>query len=375
MQILFVIANNTYCPYFSWFAAKVKDTPDVELSFLFLNTVPPVMTDELEKYGCKCYWLPFDCSKRGTSMLKVLYPLFKLLKKIKPAIVHTQLFDDSLPVLIVSRFVGIKFRFITKQDTFFHWNFKPNKVKYDKINNYNATHIIAVSGETKEFIIEKENADIGKVRVIHHGIYPDDILAISEKEKSEMRKRFKLDNKIVITTVARYIEWKGYKVIIEAAKTIVERLPNVKFLFIGYGDQKEELQKLVNENGLSEYINITGVLPRHDVTIVYTISNIYLHAALNEPFGFVIAEAMMYGLPVISTNTGAARDAIKHKENGYLIYERTPGEIAKAVIDVLHMENYKILGERAQKTAHEMYHFDVMWKKYIGLYRQTLRRS
>ena len=51
----------------------------------------------------------------------------------------------------------------------------------------------------------------------------------------------------------------------------------------------------------------------------YGILNVYVHAASFEPFGFVIAEAMMNGAPIVSTPTGSALDSIKHKENGYIV--------------------------------------------------------
>jgi len=375
MHIVFLMSNNSYCPYFRWFAAKSAKNPDVKMTFILLNDTRPIMLDEMKEYGCDCYWIKFNNGNRMFSMLKSVPELMRLFIKIKPTIIHSHLFDDSLPALFAARLVGIKYRFITKQDTFFHWNYFRNKVKYDRFNNYNATQIIAVSEETKEFIIEKEKAPPGKVNLIHHGICPDDISLITEAQKQAMRKQFGLENKTVITTVARYIEWKGYKLIIGAAKSIVRKFPNCKFVFVGAGDQKEELLDLISKEGLSEYICMTDFIPEKDVTVLYTVSDIYLHAALNEPFGFVIAEAMMYGVPVISTNTGAARDAIKHKGNGFLIYDRTPKKITQAIMEVLEMNDYKSMGEKGEKTAREMYHFDVMWGNYIALYKRVLKFS
>jgi glycosyltransferase involved in cell wall biosynthesis len=369
------MANNTYCPYFIWFAEKSRSAPDLELTFILLTDVRPTMIEELEEYGCACYWIPFNSENRSRAMLEALYPLYKLFKRIKPDIVHSHLFDDSVPALLAARIAGIDVRVVTKQDSFFHWTFKPSKVKFDRFNNFNSTHILAISEEVKEFVIEKEGVTTEKVTLVHNGLYPDNTGDITKVEKENMRRQLKLNDKIVITTVARYIEWKGYKLIINAAEAIVKEFPNARFIFVGYGDQKEELEKLVELKGLKEYVNITGLMPRHDVTVLYTISDIYLHAALNEPFGFVIAEAMMYGVPVISTNTGAARDAIKHKGNGFLIYDRTSEKIAQTVLEVLQMDDYKSIGEKGRKTAREMYHFDVMWENYIALYKQVLNLS
>ncbi len=96
--------------------------------------------------------------------------------------------------------------------------------------------------------------------------------------------------------------------------------------------------------------------------------DIYLHAAKYEPFGFVIAEAMMNGIPVVSTQTGAAKDAIVHKENGYLVgYENIGSDLANG-IEFMMQNNRKSIGQKGQETALRMYEFQVMFENHKKLY-------
>ncbi len=305
-------------------------------------------------------------------MLKVLRPLIRLLKKINPDIIHSHLFDDALPVLLAARIAGIKVRVITKGDTAFHWYFARKGVKFDRFNNRNATHIVALSEESKDFILKNEKADPKKLNLIHHGIPVEEITHQDGKIKSELRTRFGIgENKIVIGTISRFIEWKGYKKIIDAAEILVKENPDLLFLFTGNGGQKDEIANLIKEKNLEQAIALTGWIGRNEMPSYYGIMDIYLHAAQFEPFGLVIPEAMFNAVPVVSTATGAAKDAIRTGENGFLVSSASGEAIVEGIRFVLKNDRKKI-GERGRQTANEMFTLEIMWKNHLALYRKAV---
>lgn len=370
LHIVWVLANNSSAPYFSWMAERAKLEPKVRFSFVALYHETPEMIAEMEKHGIKAYWVPFDQHKRSASMVKAFPKLVSLFRRIKPDVVHAHLFDDAVPSLAAARIAGVKMRVITKGDTGFHWFYAPKGIKYDRLNNRNASHIVAISEECRAFILEKEEADPKKLRLIHHGI-PDTLTLQSEEAKERLRKRFDITgNQIVIGTVARLIEWKGYRRIIEAAALLKNDFPQLRFLFAGQGDQREELEMLVRKHGLEKNIRFTGWIDRDDIPSLYGIMDIYLHAASYEPFGFVIAEAMMNGTPVVSTATGAAKDAVRDGVNGILSKEISAEGIAEAIKRMLTADR-KQFGEAGKKTAQELFRFEQMWQKHLALYEEN----
>ena len=207
----------------------------------------------------------------------------------------------------------------------------PQWVPFDKFNNWNATDIVAISEESKNFILEKEKADPKKVTRIHHGISINHFTTHSEEDRELLRNKYSLHGRKVIGTVARLIEWKGYKQILEAAEIYAKGDPSCLFLFIGVGPQEEELRQIVQEKGLSNNVIFTGWVDRKLIPSLFSLMDVYLHAANYEPFGFVIAEAMVNGLPIVSTPTGAALDAIQHKENGYLAEQGNPQDLVEGI--------------------------------------------
>lgn len=374
IHIVWIISNNTTVPYFRWFAEQIsKDTDnDFYLSFIFLNDTRPIFIDEVEKFNCKVHWIEFDAKRRKTSLLKTLPKLYKLLKKMNPDAVHTHLFDDSLPTMIVSKFLGIKNRFVTKQDTAFHWKYAKKAVKYDKLINKLATCLIPVSNECKEFILSIEKCEESKIKMIHHGIPT----ALYVKKNTESINLFKeehnLKNSFIVGTVSRFIDWKGYKEIVGIAEDLAPKIPSIKFLLVGSGAQKDEIIQLIHQKNLQNYFCLPGYINPSDMPSVYGSMNVYLHAATLEPFGFVIAEALASGLPVVSTPTGAARDAIITKKNGWIADYQRPDQLRDYIFSI-YKNNLTLPWEPAQESAIKQFDFSVMYKNYMNLYLQNIK--
>jgi glycosyltransferase involved in cell wall biosynthesis len=370
MHVVHLMANNSSVPYFNWFAEKASATPDVRLSFVALHSERPRMLDEMPARGCVAHWIRFEARRRPRSMLLALPQLWQLFRRLRPDVMHSHLFDDSLPSLLAARLAGVRVRVVTKQDTSFHWLYAPAGVKYDRFNDRNATHIVAVSGECRDFLLERERADPAKVHLIHHGIPVERLSAQSEGTKASLRERFGLRDRFVVGTVARFIPWKGYRQIVEAAELVARARPDVRFLFVGEGDQRQEIEQLVRAKGLDQHVVFCGWVEREQIPSLYGVLDTYCHAAAFEPFGFVIAEAMANGVPVVSTATGAARDAIRHEENGFLSHERTGEALAEGILFMMQSDRRRI-GEAGRRTAVEMYSVDRMWERHVALYRSA----
>ena len=91
--------------------------------------------------------------------------------------------------------------------------------------------------------------------------------------------------------------------------------------------------------------------------------------ARQEPFGFVIAEAMANGVPLVTTMTGAAADALEHEKNCFFVAEKNSEEIVSGVFWMLkNLERKILISAEIREIAYAMYDVKFMLKNYIELY-------
>lgn len=371
MHILFVIASESSVPYFTWFADKARSQDKHRFTFVALSSKPSEMVEEMEEKGWGVYWIKYNSINRKRGMIKSFFQLYFLFKKLKPDIVHSHLFDDSLPAMFAARLAGIKKRVLTKQDTTFHWYYAPSSVKFDRFNNRNATDVVAIANENKKFILEKEKCQPQKVHLVRHGM-PYHLVTSSRSDFiEELRTEYQMEGRIVIGTVARYIHWKAHHLLIEAAQKLIEKYPNLLFVWAGSDGgtgYKKNLQEEVKRYNLQNHILMLDWVDRIKIPSLYKCMDIYLHPALNEPYGFVITEALMNRVPVISTRAGAT-NFLEHLKDGYLLEQDSVDDILKGVSSLLDDADLRNrLGESGCRVAKENCTFDHMWEGYMEIY-------
>ncbi len=375
-HIAIIISNNPTVPYFNWLAEASKNSTDIKFTFIALCKEKPIMIEEVGAYGCNCFWVEFDWEKRKRSWISSTIKLYKVLKQIKPDIVHSNLFDDAVPTLITSYLLGIKRRIVTKADTGYHWSYAYKGILFDKLVNFLATDIIAISNESKEFIIKKEKADPTKIILIHHGIKIDEQVSLVNKDAiTKFKSQYNLHGKTVVGMVSRLVEWKGVHHAIEAARDLCEKYPDLVFLVAGVGTEEDKLHALIKKYNLTGKFILAGRLEPSEIPSFFETFDIFLHTATMEPFGFVIPEAMSHSLALVTTNTGSAKDSIRHKQNGYLIESKKPEQIREGIEWVLKNNQNKELNKAAFKTVHELFDFKFMYNNYVNLYLRENRYS
>ncbi|MBS1546359.1 MAG: glycosyltransferase family 4 protein [Bacteroidetes bacterium] len=372
VHVLHTFANNDGVPYITWFMKRAAQEHNVRYSFLLLCAQKPKMLEEIRSYGFQGKWIYFDPARRKRGMMAALPRMWWQMMRWRPDIVHGHLFDDTLPAMVAARLAGIKARFITRQDSGFHLFYAPKWVFLDRLATKLATRVVAVSGDTRQLMVQHEKAPPAKIGIVHHGIDPAPYLADHTAEAAALKQRFGLgDAYPLVGTVARLIEWKGHRHIIEAARLLVKDHPRIHFIFCGTGDQEGTLRQLVEEAGLQKHITFTGWMDRNSIPALYSILDIYLHAADHEPFGFVLAEAMMSGTPVVSTRTGGVADVAEDGRSVIFAEERSGRALAHAVQRALDAGPHAI-GREGRKLALLSFTFDRMWDGYMVEYSKAL---
>src|ERR1035438_563296 len=96
IHVVHVIANQQFVPYLNSLAERVHKYPDIKFTIICMYPVRPRLVEDMQSRGCDCYWIKYDKRFKRTWMLYAFFKLLFLFIKLKPDIVHTHLFDDSV---------------------------------------------------------------------------------------------------------------------------------------------------------------------------------------------------------------------------------------------------------------------------------------
>ncbi len=164
-KICFIVSDADKSHHFEALFQGIQNA-GYEVSLIFISETLPHLFSVFQKNGFSVEFIRY----RGKfDMLGTAYRLYKILDGIKPDVVHTHLFKAAFLGLPSAKLLGIKNRIQTRHHSNESHLYYPHAVKYDRLINRFSSHIIAISENVRQVLIQKENADPKKVILIHHG--------------------------------------------------------------------------------------------------------------------------------------------------------------------------------------------------------------
>jgi glycosyltransferase involved in cell wall biosynthesis len=275
--------------------------------------------------------IKFDvCSKNVFTSLSRIQELKKILKELKPDILHVRSRVPAWLVYFANKSLNIKV--VSTVHGFNSVSF------YSKIMT-KSDAVICVSASIKEYIQKNYNTSDNKITIIPRGIDLNlfNINNIDETFISKFKKEFKLKDKFVVSSVGRVTQLKDYETFIKAINIIKEDFPNVVALIVGgvrsdKQDYLNLLKKLIKELNLEENILFTG--SQSKIAEVYALSDVVVSSSKKpESFGRAVAESIALNTPVVATNHGGVKDIIIENENGFFFEIGNEKELASKILE------------------------------------------
>jgi glycogen synthase len=167
-----------------------------------------------------------------------------------------------------------------------------------------ASRVIAVSGFTKTICVNRYGVAPSKVDVVYNGIdrdndQPADAADIASNDK-------------IVLFLGRITMQKGPEYFIAAAKRVLEKIENVKFVVAGSGDMTNRMIELAAQMGVGRKVLFTGFLRGRDVERVFRMADCYVMPSVSEPFGIAALEAIHHDVPVIISKQSGASEVLTH---------------------------------------------------------------
>tara|TARA_X000000368_G_scaffold96702_1_gene74237 strand:- start:471 stop:1553 length:1083 start_codon:yes stop_codon:yes gene_type:complete len=241
-----------------------------------------------------------------------------------------------------------------------------NKRVLNVLNNIE--YVVANSNFTKNLAI-----DLGvlseKIIVINPGIdpvykVPQDLMKKAEDIFGAKKNR--------LITVSRFDKRKNHEKVIMALRNLKEIYPDIIYLCIGYGDEEENIKKLVEQLNLGNQVIFLKNISNDLKNALVASSNIFIMPSIIdkksvEGFGIAFVEAAQFGVPSIGGKDGGASDAIVHEKTGLICDGNSLEDISASVDTLLKDRKYKEYGKLAKENSKNFY-----WDKIIENYKRIL---
>lgn len=204
-----------------------------------------------------------------------------------------------------------------------------------------------------------------RVCVIDNGI---DLMSFSEGRATNPEPAT-TEPRLVVGTVGRLVPQKGLEYFLRAAREILLDFPDVTFVIIGDGPDREKLEQMARDLAIANHVVFTGLTT--NMPEAYASMNVFALASIDEGMPMAILEALASKTPVVATSVGAVPRLILSGKTGFLVAPRDVQALKLAILKLLKdsdlRSQFGIAGQELVKRRHSR---DIMARNYLRLYKQ-----
>lgn len=233
--------------------------------------------------------------------------------------------------------------------------------------------VVSVSNATADWLVEKRGLARDKVTVIPYGVDLDLFQDGVENQALKRQLGFNADD-MLVGVVARLHPQKGHRYFIDAARLIANEFANARFVLIGDGDLREDLEKQVADAGLTKVFSFLGF--RNDVRDLLSTLDVFVLPSLYEGLPNVILEAMATSLPVVATAVDGSVELVDNGKTGFLVEPKQPQALSEAISELLRNESLrKSCGVAGRKKVEQEFSLSQQVRNFQDLYESYARNG
>lgn len=252
---------------------------------------------------------------------------------------------------------------------------KPSRQRLIRLAFCRAHRGVAVSQFTRQLLVQL-GVPQDKIAVVPNGV---DVKVFCPREKSaSLVRRYGLEGKKVILTLARLVARKGQDQVIRALPQVIQKVPTAIYLLAGQGSDEPRLRVLARSLGLLDRVIFVGYVSEDQLVDHYNLADVYVMPSREigekgdvEGFGITFLEAGACGLPVVGGRSGGVPDAVLDGETGILVDSGGRDQLAGALVRLLTDKSYAHrLGQRGRQRVVEALQWRHMAERCLQLERE-----
>ena len=307
--------------------------------------------------------------------LKALIALYRLMRRERPQIVHTHAAKPGVLGRVAARLAGVPVVVHTFHGHILHGYHGPLMSwllrRMERMLAHLSDRIIAVSEQVKQDLVRYGVAPPEKICVIPLGLELDPFLE-SDVHPGALRRELGIASDApLVGIVGRVFPIKNHRLFLEAAALVAAKEPRARFVVVGDGTLRPDMEVLAGQLGIGERTIFTGW--RRDLPRVYADLDVLVVSSDNEGTPVSAIEAMASGCPVVATRVGGLPDLIEDGEVGHLVAARDAEAMAGAILGLLRDgDRARRMGQRARGLVQGRYRAERLCRDIEGLYTELL---
>jgi len=305
--------------------------------------------------------------------------IYRFIRRGKFDVVHTHSSKAGIVGRIAAKFAGTPVIVHTLHSLVFHpYQPKTTNAFYIILKRICAPLsdcLISVNDKTRQGAIR---ANIGKPEqhtVVFSGMKLEPFVETAANLPiAEAKRRLGIDPEtLVVGKIARLFPLKGHYEFLESARVIANSVDNVKFLFVGNGVLRDDLEARAAQLGIGDKMIFAGLVHPTRVPEHIQAMDVVIHSSLREGIARVIPQAAAMRKPVVSFDLDGAGEVVTHGVNGFLARPVNTEELAGYVVTLLKdAEMREKFGEVGQQFVLQHFGADKMVYAINQLYAQAL---
>jgi glycogen synthase len=232
-----------------------------------------------------------------------------------------------------------------------------------------AGRLIALTQNEADLLAHYYPESRARVRVVGNGI------DVCEKAQIAARKKESIDSALVLYS-GRLVERKGIRDLLAAIPYVLERAPRTRFVFAGGPPplSGEEVARQWVPPECDRYrgqMHFTGWLSPAALEEWYGIADVQVVPSRYEPFGMVVLEGMLYGLPIVASAVGGPLEILEHGRTGLLFPPNDVQALGEAVLSLVENAGLRRrIGFAAAEEVRRMWLWPKIVERMMGVYQE-----
>jgi sugar transferase (PEP-CTERM/EpsH1 system associated) len=315
----------------------------------------------------------YSLDKKPGKDLGVYVRFWRLLRRLKPAVVHTRNLG-TIDMQFVALAAGVRVRVHGEHgwDASDPLGLNPRTLLIRRVCRRAIQRYIAMSRDLAQWLEATVGVAPARITQLYNGV---DVQKFSLDGSVPDDLPWKREEHFVFGTVGRIDPIKNQQSLIEAFAALVAERPQdrnrLRLIIVGGGPLLEKLQARATELGIGDLVWFPG--PRNDIPGLIRAMDVFVLPSLNEGISNTVLEAMSSARPVIAGRVGGNPELIEAGQTGALYDSKEEGALLRCMRAYVELPELAVKhGVAARERAERCFGIDAMVRNYAAFYEQAL---